>query len=280
MSEVNPNFSLESLQEAAIELLVSLIKTPSFSGEEDKTASLIEDFLKGYGIASFRENNNVWAFSPKNKKGQKTILLNSHHDTVKSGVSWTKDPFGAQREGDKLFGLGSNDAGASAVSLLASFVYLSGQDLPYNLCVAITGEEENSGKNNVGSILDKLGKIDLGIVGEPTIVVDVRVNENYTNQQVVEQIQNKVDLEVVPRSLRLNSSRINPSHPIVIKAQEMGCKLYGSPTLSDQSVMPFDTVKIGPGDSARSHTPDEYIYLEEIKQGIQKYIELLGDFSF
>lgn len=353
-------FQLSELKEAAINLLKNLIETPSFSGEEEQTADLIEAFLKVHNLSPQRQLNNVWCAHPKNKEGQKTILLNSHHDTVKAGSSWTYNPFEAKIEGDKLSGLGSNDAGASAVSLLAAFVYLSQLDLPYNLLVAISAEEENSGKNNVASILANLGEIDLGIVGEPTqmnmaiaerglvvldctskgktghaarkegvnaiykalsdmewfarfefekvsdflgpvkmtvtqvnagkqhnvvpdvctFVVDTRVNEMYSNQEVVAIIQKEVECEVVPRSFRLNSSRIDSNHAIVKKGIAMGCKTYGSPTLSDQAVMPFETVKIGPGDSARSHTPDEYIYLSEIKEGIDKYISLLEDLSF
>jgi acetylornithine deacetylase len=352
---------LDEIKNQVIELLKKLISIPSFSGEENKTGDAIISFLEQYNIAIFRKNNNIWAKYPHFDSTKKTILLNSHHDTVKPGKSWTYDPFSPTIEGDKLTGLGCNDAGGPAMALLATFLYFKNQiDLPFNLIYAITAEEENSGPKNVGDIIDELGKIDLAIVGEPTkmnmaiaerglvvldctvkgktghaarnegenaiykaletihwfqtysfdkvsdllgpvkmtvtqinagkqhnvvpdecfLVVDVRVNELYSNQEVVKMIQTELNCEVVPRSYRLNSSRISLDHPIVKKGISLGCKTYGSPTLSDQCMMPFDSVKIGPGDSARSHTPNEFIYLDEIKNGIDLYVNLLSDFSF
>lgn len=350
----------EQLKNDAIELLCKLIETQSFSGEEDKTADLIVQFLENHGAKAFRQDNNVWSIREDFDPNKKTILLNSHHDTVKFGNNWTSDPLKATIEGDKLTGLGSNDAGASAVSLLATYVYFLDKEIDFNLIIAITAEEENSGQKNVGSILPILPKIDLGIVGEPTqmnmaiaerglvvleceakgetghaarnegvnaiyeamqdlewfrnyqfekvsdllgpvkmtvtqieagkqhnvvpdscrFVVDVRVNELYSNQEVVEEISNHIKSEVKPRSLRLNSSRIDIDHPIVQKGISLGCKTYGSPTLSDMAMMNFETVKIGPGDSARSHTPDEFIYMSEIRDGIDRYIALLEEFKF
>lgn len=351
---------VQKLKEEAIELLCNLIETQSFSGEEDKTADLIVQFLENHGAKAFRQDNNVWSIREDFDPNRKTILLNSHHDTVKFGNNWTSDPLKATLEGDKLTGLGSNDAGASAVSLLATYLYFLDKQIDFNLIVAITAEEENSGQKNVGSILPILPKIDLGIVGEPTqmdmaiaerglvvleceakgktghaarnegvnaiyeamqdlewfrtyqfekvsamlgpvkmtvtqieagkqhnvvpdscrFVVDVRVNEMYSNQEVVEEIFQHVKSEVKPRSLRLNSSRIDINHPIVQKGISLGCKTYGSPTLSDMAMMNFETVKMGPGDSARSHTPNEYIYLSEIRNGIDRYIQLLDGFKF
>lgn len=350
----------QELKNKAIELLKRLVETRSFSGEEDETSDLIFDFLTSNGAKSYRQDNNVWSIHPDYEASKQTILLNSHHDTVRFGSNWTHDPLKATLDGEKLTGLGSNDAGASVVSLLAAFVYFLDKDLPFNLIVAITAEEENSGQKNVSSILPNLGKIDLGIVGEPTqmdmaiaerglvvleveskgktghaarnegvnaiyealqdiewfrnyrfekvsdmlgpvkmtvtqieagkqhnvvpdvckMVVDVRVNELYSNQEVVDIVRNHIKSEVNPRSLRLNSSRIDITHPIVRKGIELGCKTYGSPTLSDMAMMDFDTVKIGPGDSARSHTPDEFILISEIEAGIDRYISLLDGFSF
>ncbi|MFA9290295.1 MAG: M20 family metallo-hydrolase [Solirubrobacteraceae bacterium] len=350
--------SLDLIKNEVIELLVNLIKTPSFSGEENLTAEIIISFLSKHKINVNRKNNNIWCKNKYYNENKKTILLNSHHDTVKPGKSWAYDPFGATIEGDKLTGLGSNDAGASAISLLATFLYFeNNKDLPFNLIYSITAEEENSGPNNVGEIIDELGKIDLAIVGEPTkmdmaiaerglvvldcvvkgktghaarnegenaiynalpvikwfqtftfekasdmlgpvkmtitqinagkqhnvvpdecnLVVDVRVNELYTNQEVADIIKSNLNCEVNPRSFRLNSSYISINHPIVNKGKEIGLSTYGSPTLSDQCMMPFESIKIGPGDSARSHTPDEYIFLSEIKNGIDVYINLLQD---
>ncbi|TGE23450.1 M20 family metallo-hydrolase [Hymenobacter metallicola] len=345
----------DQLAEEAIQLLTRLIQTPSFSREESAVADLIFDFLQQHGAQPQRELNNVWAVNQYFDTGKPTVLLNSHHDTVKPGTTWTYDPFGAVLEDSKLTGLGSNDAGGCAVSMLATFLYFNKRELPFNLICAITAEEEISGANGISSLLPKLGKIDLGIVGEPTqmdmaiaekglvvldctahgqtghaarnegenalykavadiqwlqqyrfpkvsellgpvkmtvtqiqagtqhnvvpdicrFVVDVRTNEFYANEEVVGIVQENLQSEVVPRSVRLNSSRIDPDHPLVRRGEALGRKAFGSATMSDQALMPFPTVKMGPGDSARSHTPDEYIYLYEIRGGIRAYIELL-----
>ncbi|MDR3272638.1 MAG: M20 family metallo-hydrolase [Flavobacteriaceae bacterium] len=349
------------LKQRAIKLIKELIKTPSFSGSEDQTSNLVFNFLKNNGIDNIqRKKNNIWAYHSHYQPDKKTVLLNSHHDTVKNSRLWNYDPFGAEEEEGKIIGLGANDAGASVVSLLATFLYFKDIYLPFNLVIAITAEEEISGKNNVASILPELGKIDLGIVGEPTrmdmaiaerglivldytvkgksghaarnegvnaiylalediewyknyqfpkvsellgevkitvtqieagrqhnvipdecrLVVDIRVNELYSNEEVVQVVKQNIKHDVEARSYRLNSSRIDMKHPIVQRGMALGLKTYGSPTLSDQSMMNFDTVKIGPGDSARSHTPDEYIFISEIENGIDTYIKLLEDFKF
>jgi acetylornithine deacetylase len=350
---------IAQLSDDAVDLLIRLIKTPSFSREETGTATLIQAFLEAHGVAAQRQQNNVWAVSAHFDAGKPTILLNSHHDTVKPGAGWQDDPFGAVLEGDKLTGLGSNDAGASAVSLLAAFLYFQDKPNTFNLICAITAEEEISGANGIRSVLPIFGKIDLGIVGEPTgmnlaiaekglivldgtahgktghaareegenalykalddiqwlrgfqfpevspllgpvkmtvtqisagtqhnvvpdrcqFVVDVRTNELYQNQEIVDIIRANVQSEIVPRSTHLNSSRISENHPLVRKGVAMGKTVYGSPTLSDQSMMPFETLKMGPGESARSHTPDEFILVSEIRAGIRDYIELLTDFG-
>ncbi|WP_201980893.1 M20 family metallo-hydrolase [Hymenobacter rubidus] len=347
---------INQLCDEAVDLLIRLIQTPSFSREEAATATLIQEFLVAHGVAAKRQQNNVWAVSSQFDANKPTILLNSHHDTVKAGAGWKYDPFGAVLEGDRLTGLGSNDAGASAVSLLATFLYLQDKPNAFNLICAITAEEEISGPNGIRSVLPELGKIDLGIVGEPTgmnlaiaekglivldaiahgktghaardegenalykalddiqwlrqfqfpavspllgpvkttvtqisagtqhnvvpdrcqFVIDVRTNELYQNQEIVDFLRSKLQSEIVPRSTHLNSSRISENHPLIRKGLAMGKATYGSPTLSDQSMMPFETLKMGPGESARSHTPDEFILVSEIRAGIRDYIELLS----
>lgn len=351
---------MEQLSNDAVALLIRLIKTPSFSREEAGTATLIQEFLATHGAAAQRQKNNVWAVSQFFDAAKPTILLNSHHDTVKAGAGWSHNPFGAVLSGDKLIGLGSNDAGASAVSLLAVFLYLQDKPNAFNLICAITAEEEISGANGIRSVLPELGKIDLGIVGEPTgmnlaiaekglivldctahgktghaareegenalykalddiqwlrsfrfskvssllgpvkmtvtqisagtqhnvvpdrcqFVIDVRTNELYQNQEIIDFLRSKLQSEITPRSTQLNSSRISENHPLIQKGVAMGKTIYGSPTLSDQAMMPFDTLKMGPGESARSHTPDEFILVSEIRAGIRDYIELLTNFAF
>ncbi len=344
-----------SLEEDAIDLLKRLIETPSLSRKEQDTADLIENFLLGVGISAQRQQNNVWARSAHWDAQKPTILLNSHHDTVKPAKGWQRDPFGATLEGEQLFGLGSNDAGASLVGLMATFRHFYEKKLPFNLIFAATAEEEISGPNGIASLLPSLGKIDTAIVGEPTemqmaiaekglmvidgeaigqsghaarneginalyialddikkiqeftfekispllgptkatvtqiqagsqhnvvpdrctFVVDVRTNELYSNQEVRDLLNKMTQSELKARSYRLNSSGIPLDHPLVKSGLAMGRKTYGSPTLSDQALMPFPTLKMGIGDSARSHTADEYIYLSEIRAGIRDYIRLL-----
>ena len=351
---------INQLSDDAVDLLIRLIKTPSFSREEGATATLIQEFLATHGVVAERHLNNVWAVSAPFDADKPTLLLNSHHDTVRPGAGWNYAPFGAVLEGDKLIGLGSNDAGAAAVSLLATFLYLQRDSRAFNLICAITAEEEISGANGIRSVLPRLGKIDLGIVGEPTgmnlavaekglivldgtalgktghaardegenalykalddiawlrryqfpkvssllgpvkmtvtqltagaqhnvvpdrcqFVVDVRTNECYRNQEVVEVIRAHIQSEIVPRSTHLNSSCIGQNHPLVRRGVALGKQIYGSPTLSDQAMMPFETLKMGPGDSARSHTPNEFVLVSEVRAGIQDYITLLTDFSF
>ena len=357
MSELIPSSDhIKMLAGDAIALLKKLIATPSFSREEETTANILAVFLEEKGIKANRKGNNIWAVSENYPEGAPTVLLNSHHDTVKPCQGWETDPFEPVENDGKLSGLGSNDAGASAVSLLATFIYLSQlPELPYKLLVAITAEEEISGQNGISSILEEIGKINLGIVGEPTgmqmavaekglmvldctvygkaghaarnegdnaiykamtdlewfrnfkfehvspvlgpvkmsvtqinagsqhnvvpdtcqYVVDVRSNECYSNLEILEIIQSKVKAEVKARSTRLNASGIALEHPVIQKGLSLGLEYYGSPTLSDQALMNFTTLKIGPGDSARSHTANEYILINEIEEGIKIYIELL-----
>jgi len=340
-----------------LDILKKLIKTASFSRDEDKTADIIQQFLKLKEYPINRKGNNIWVYGKNNKAGLPFILLNSHHDTVKPVESWTLDPFEPKEENGKIYGLGSNDAGASLVSLLAVFFHLDGFDKKYNLIYAATAEEEISGAEGIHSIIDDLEKIDLAIIGEPTnmqmavaekglmvldcitegkaghaarnegdnaiykalkdikwikkysfpkissllgqvkmtvtqinagiqhniipdkcsFVVDVRSNEKYTNKEIYEIINKNIESKVTPRSFRLNSSSIHLNHPIVKKGIKMGLMYFGSPTTSDQAAIPWTSIKIGPGDSARSHSADEYIKIIEIENAISTYIELLKD---
>ena len=349
---------IDQLQNKALALLKQLIETPSFSSEEDKTAELIENWLDSFKIPYKRNQNNVWATNKYFNEEKPTLLLNSHHDTVKPNNGYTKDPFKAIEEEGKLFGLGSNDAGGCLVSLLATFVYFyKKKNLTYNLVLVASSEEESSGQNGLNSMLEIIPAIDVAIVGEPTLmqlaiaekglvvfdakvkgtashaahpntdsaiykmidvlqwfkdyqfekqspvlgsvkmtvtqinagkqhnavpsevdlVVDVRVNDRYTNKEIATILKDKSPCsEIKPRSLRLNSSSIPLHHELVQSGIDLGRKTYGSPTLSDQSVLTCPSLKLGPGDSTRSHTADEFIFIDEIKEGIEIYIALLN----
>jgi len=345
------------LKKDAIALLQELIAVPSFSKEEWQSASILSRFLAQRKVATTRVGNNVFCTNQYFDPSKKTLLLNSHHDTVKPNSGYTKDPFKPVIKDNKLYGLGSNDAGGALVSLTAAFLYFFSQnDLKYNLALALTGEEEISGANGVESILSYLPPVDSAIVGEPTgmqlavaerglmvldctatgkaghaarnegenaiykawkdiqwfhefqfskasellgpvsmnvtviesdnkahnvvpaqclFVVDVRVNEMYTLEEVLTVIQKNISSEAVARSTRLRSTTIPLSHPLVQAGMALGKNHYGSPTTSDKAIMPFPALKMGPGDSSRSHSADEYIFINEIEEGIDTYIQLL-----
>jgi len=349
---------LHILQEDAIDLLKKLIATPSFSKQEEKTAGIIHHFLEGKSIGTKREGNNVFALNKYYNTEKQTILLNSHHDTVKPNPKYTKDPFKPVIEDGKLYGLGSNDAGGCLVSLISAFNHFyDRKDLKYNLALAATAEEEISGNGGIELTLKYLPGIDFAIVGEPTLlqmaiaergllvldclangvaghaareegknaiyialkdiewfraysfpkessllgpvkmnvtvietenkahnvvpaeckfIIDVRVNELYSFEEVLDTIKKNVQSEVRPRSTRLRSTSIAMDHPLVKAGLNLGRTYFGSPTSSDKALMPFPALKIGPGDSARSHTADEYIFVEEIKEGVEFYIQLLN----
>lgn len=347
---------LEQITNNSIELLKKLISAPSFSREEDQTASLIETYLQDQGIKTNRKLNNVWATNKYFDAAKPTILLNSHHDTVKPNSGYTRDPFSPDLENGKLFGLGSNDAGGCLVSLIATFLHFyDHENLKYNIFLAATAEEEISGINGLELILPELGKLDFAIVGEPTqmqlaiaergllvldcitegksghaareegdnaiykalkdiewfrtyrfakeselfgaikmnvtiieagsqhnvvpasckFTVDVRVTDAYSNEEALKIIRNNVSCKVTPRSVRLKPSSISKDHPIVKAGISMGRETYGSPTTSDQAMLDIPSLKMGPGDSARSHMADEFIYVDEIKEGVEMYIKML-----
>lgn len=348
---------LKKVTDKATGLLKELIAIPSFSKEEDNTASLIEHFLQSNGIPAKRFLNNVWAVNKHFDESKPNLLLNSHHDTVKPNKDYTLDPFLPIEKDGKIFGLGSNDAGGPLVALMAVFLYFYEENnLAYNLVFAATAEEEISGKNGIEILLGQLPAIDCGIVGEPTqmqmaiaergllvldvtakgivghaareegenalykaipdiewfrnyrfrkispllgevkmtvtvietenkahnvvpsqcrFVVDVRVNELYRFEEIITTVQANIQSEVSPRSLRMRSTAIAMDHPLVKAGLNLERSYYGSPTTSDKALMPFQTLKIGPGDSARSHTADEYIFVSEIEEGVELYIQLL-----
>ena len=372
-----------TLHNDAIALLKELIRVPSFSREENATADILARWLADKGLAEVRRhNNNVWVSNLHFDPEKPTILLCSHHDTVRPSEAWTRDPFDPAIEQGRLYGLGSNDAGASVVSLSAAFRHFhSRNDLKYNLILALVAEEEISGPGGVRSILPELGlgtgsnpstpdrkktdnvaepdsvrAGDFAIVGEPTgmdlavaerglmvldctakgraghaardegdnaiyraikdiewfrdyrfplksplfgevkmsvtmisagvghnvvpaecrFVVDCRVTERYTNEDVLDIVRQHVACSVEPRSLHLRSSSIALDHPVVQAGIALGLNTFGSPTTSDQvALTAIPSVKIGPGLSARSHSADEYVELTAIEQGIEVYIKLL-----
>ena len=350
--------ALPALAEAAIVLLQQLIATPSFSGEEAGTAEVLERFFGQFQIPVRRHLHNVWAVNRHFSEEKPALLLCSHHDTVRPNPGYTRDPFAPDIVGDKLYGLGSNDAGGCLVSLAAAFAALyERRDLPFNLVFAGVAEEEISGKNGLECLLPLLPPLACGIIGEPTLldlavaekgllvldgvaqgkaghaareegenalyialadidwlrkyrfprqsewlgpvkmtvtvmetpnrahnvvpdicrfVVDVRLTDAYTPEELLQTIRANVRSTLTPRSTRLRASAIAREHPLVQAGLELGKRLYGSPTTSDKALLPVPALKLGPGDSARSHTADEFIYLDEIRAGVAFYLELLS----
>ena len=328
-----------------ITLLQRIIQTPSISGQEDAACTMLQEWMTAEGCTPHRIGNNLWA-----ECGQgETILLNAHIDTVRPASSYTRDPFGGELEGDTIYGLGANDDGGSVIAMLAVFMDILQNPIPdKRIILALTAEEENSGRNGIEMLLPELGPIDLAIVGEPTslkmavaerglmvldaiahgkaghaareegvnalyialddiqtlrqyefdkvsdflgkvkmtttmiqcgtqhnvipdtcnFVVDIRSNGLYSNQEILSMLQPLVQSTLTPRSTRLNATATDIELPIVKRAQELGIELFGSPTLSNMALLSCPKIKFGPGDSARSHTADEYIHIHEIEQAI------------
>lgn len=355
------NMNIANSSSQAVQLLSRLIETPRISREESQASQLLYDYMTEVCHLDIKRHGcNLWTIAPDFDANKPTLLLNAHIDTVKPVSGWQKDPWKATLEDDCLYGIGSNDDGASLVTLLHAFIELSSKHQPYNLVYLASAEEEVSGKNGIESVIPLLPRIDVAIVGEPTgmhpaiaekglmvldvtahgkaghaarnegdnaiyhamddmqwfrtyqwplsspllgpvkmsvtivnsgtqhnvipdtctFTVDVRSNECYTNQELYNAICSQVKSEVKARSFRLGSSRIAPEHPLVTKAVQMGRVPFGSPTLSDQALMPWPSMKMGPGDSSRSHTADEFIRISEIEEAIQLYVEWLDGLKF
>ena len=366
--------SYQEYTNEAVELLKRLISTPSISREEKAAADILEEYMRGKGegggFVIHRQGNNIWCVPEVFDESKPTVLLNAHIDTVKAVAGWKHDPFTPVVEGDRLYGLGSNDCGGGLVSLLHVFLAfcnshsssgtlhpIISEDSAYNLVFLASCEEEVSGKNGIESVIPLLPKIDFAIVGEPTgfqpaiaekglmvidavahgkaghaardegdnaiyhaledikwlsewqfpkqspllgpvkntvtivnagtqhnvipdectFTIDVRSNECYTNEKIFAFFKAQLKSDLKARSFRLSSSHIDITHPFVQRCIAKGMKPFGSPTLSDQALMPFPSLKLGPGESARSHTADEFIKISEIDNAISLYIELLGN---
>ncbi len=354
--------NINNLYNEAVGLLKDLVATASFSREEDGTAEILGAFFARHEVPFKRVGNNIYATNKYFDTAKPSLLLNSHHDTVKPNKGYTLDPFAAVEKEGKLFGLGSNDAGGCLVSLIATFLHFYNEaNTKYNIVFAASAEEEISGINGIELVLPHLGNIDFGIVGEPTqlemavaerglmvidcvapgraghaarkegenalynamddiswirnyqfkkispllgesrltvtvietenkqhnvvpaqckFVIDVRVNELYTFEEILDELKTNLKSQFSPRTTRMKSTSIALDHPLVKAGINLGKGYYGSPTTSDKALMPFPTLKMGPGDSARSHTADEFIYLEEIKDGIETYIKMVEKILF
>ena len=348
----------ESNVNSAVELLKVLISTPSISREESDATDKLQLFIERGAPVRFemhRHLNNIWCIAPGYDATRPTLLLDAHIDTVKPVAGWSKHPFTPIVEGDTIYGLGSNDDGASLVTMLQVFYQICQTSQKYNTVFLASAEEEVSGKNGIEAVFPLLPPISCAIIGEPTgmqpaiaekglmvldcvasgvaghaarnegvnaiykaiedidwfrnykypknstllgdvkmtvtqvnagkqhnvipdscsYVVDIRSNECYSNSELLEIIKNNVGSEITARSTRLNSSSIAIDHPLVQRAVELGRKPYGSPTLSNQALLSIPTLKMGPGESSRSHTANEFIRISEIREGIKLFAEML-----
>lgn len=339
----------------AVQLLQSLIQTPSLSEEEAEAADIMERFLGSKSVRTERFLNNVWASNICFDTGKPTVLLNSHLDTVPPTSAYTRNPFLAEVEGDRLYGLGSNDAGGCLVSLAMTFLHFhTRRDLPFNLIFAATAEEENSGPNGLAVILEKLPRLDMAIIGEPTemnvaiaergllvleaethspsghaaryagnnaidkaiedinkikdfqfercssqlgpikmsvnviqggqrhnlipttcrYLIDIRLTEVYSAQEIIDLLQDSLHAHLDIRSLRNCPPFTAENHPLVQAAVRSGGRPYVSPTTSDRALLTIPSIKMSPGVSERSHSADEFIAISEIDQGIQQFIDM------
>lgn len=350
---------MDAKTKEAIALLERLIATPSTSRDESGTADLLFAYLQDKGANPERLANNIVARSAGFDPSRPTLLVNSHHDTVRPAASYTRDPYAPTIEEGRLYGLGSNDAGASVVCLVQTFLAWREAALPFNLVLAITAEEECMGENGIRALLPTLGRIDMALVGEPTsmqaaagergllvldceahgrsghaarnegvnalyialddiaklrafrfekesgllgpigiavtqieagtqhnvvpdtcrFVADVRTTDVYTNEETVEILRNVLQSDVAPRSTRVRASALDAAHPLMQAALAAGRKSYVSPTTSDMALMPFPSLKMGPGESSRSHTADEFVMLSEIEEGVSVYNQFIEKLS-
>ena len=341
----------------ALALLRQLIATPRVSRQETAAASLLFQRMDQWGLHPQREGNNVWAVCPDYDGGRPTLLLNAHIDTVRAVATWTRQPHEAVIDGDRLYGLGSNDCGGGLVTLLMAYRWMTEKSRAYNIIYLASCEEEVSGQDGIVRALPLLPPVSVAIVGEPTglqpavaekglmvidgyadgvsghaarnegvnaiyealddllflrdyrfqrdspllgptkmtvtvvqsgtqhnvvpdslhFVLDVRTNELYRNEEVFSFLcQQMRKCRLTARSFRLHSSSIDSDHPLVRRCIDMGLQPFGSPTLSDQALMPFPSLKLGPGQSARSHSADEFICLSELQQALDVYHSLLS----
>ena len=341
------------------ELLQRLISIPSLSRDEKAVADFLEAWLSEQGFAPHRCGNNLWCTAGSGP----VVLMDGHIDTVKPVAGWTRDPFTPTLEGGRLYGLGSNDDGASVVALIEAFRQLTSRPQPNTLVLSLSAEEETSGRNGLEISLKEIetacGPVACGVFGEPTslemvvaekglmvldcsvagvaghaarntgvnaiyqalpaiewfrskrferasdllgpvkmtvtqigagtqhnvipdlctFVVDIRSNGLYTNEELLSVIQEEAPCEVKARSTRLCGSAIGMDHPLVQRGLALGLPAVGSPTLSNQALVRFPSVKLGPGDSPRSHTADEYVVVEDIGRAVDIYVTLLDNLT-
>ena len=353
-----------SFKEDSIQLLRQMVRIPSRSGEEGAVAALVSGALDAWGIPHEVVRGNILALNRRFDPSKPTLALDAHLDTVPANGGYTRDPFDSGNDPDIIYGLGSNDDGGSVVSMIAAFRHFFDAQMPFNLMLVLSCEEEVAGPDGARWLFAPDGLFASGgawpmpkrvIVGEPTgmrvassergllvldgeaqgvsghaarnegvnalyialddiaalrahvfakhsplmgdvhlsvtqieagkahnvipdrcrFVVDIRPTEQYTNQEIVDELQALCRSRLTPRNLANRSSATRPGSALLRTAEALGIETFSSPTTSDWMRIPVDALKMGPGDSSRSHKADEYILTREIAEGIDGYIAFI-----
>src|SRR5574344_2887354 len=343
-----------------IQLLRNMVRTPSLSFKESEVCGVISDTLVSFGIEHEIRNGNIIALNRHFDRSKKTLALDAHFDPVPANNGYARDPFDPGDNPDIVFGLGSNDDGGSVVSMIAAFRHFYEMELPFNLMLILSREEECSGNDGTRWMFSKGGLFDSEdgypvpdwmIVGEPTgmraatsergllvidaeahvvsghaargegvnalyiaiddistlrafkfgkhspimgdvmlnvtqieggtahnvipdrctFVVDIRPTEQYTNEEILSQLSSFCKSTLKARNLANRASATYEQSPLIEAARLCGIETFSSPTTSDWMRIRCDAVKMGPGDSARSHKKDEYVLCSEISSGIETY---------
>ena len=356
-----------TLYEDSIQLLRQLVRIPSLSGQEAEAAACVQQALASFGIPCEEQRGNILSVNRRFDPAKPTLALDAHLDTVPANSGYTRDPFDPGTDPDIIYGLGSNDDGGSVVSMIAAFRHFFEADMPINLLLTLTRQEEVSGPDGARWLYAPDGLFAAGgryhmprwvVVGEPTgmraassergllvldgqaqgvsghaargegvnalyialddiaalrahrftrvsptmgevrlsvtqieagqahnvipdrchFVVDIRPTEMYTNEEIVTELQALCSSTLTARNLLNRSSATRPDSPLLRAARTLGVETFSSPTTSDWMRIGVDAVKMGPGDSSRSHKADEYILAQEIREGIDRYIAFIQTF--
>lgn len=350
-----------------INLLRKMVAIPSPSGKEDGVSAVISAALNELGIKHEVLRGNIVVINEAWDASRPTLALDAHIDTVAPNNGYTRDPYDTGNDPATVYGLGSNDDGGSVVSMIAAFKHFYKEQMPVNLMLVLTVEEEISGPNGAEWLYGGKGPFGKGkaypmpdwvIVGEPTkmcaatsergllvldglaegvsahaargggenalykaleditalraynfdrisskmgkvhlnvtqiaagtahnvipdrcsFVVDIRPTEQYSCEEIVDELQTICKSKLTPRSLSHRSSATGDDSSLLKTAEALGISTFTSPTTSNWMVIGCDAIKMGPGDSERSHRADEYITRSEIEGAVGTYIDFIRTF--
>lgn len=372
--------NIQILISESVELLKKMVAIPSVSFSEADVCTLISSWLTEKGVEHRRDGNNLIAEHISNPDSP-TLMLCAHIDTVAASNEYSFDPHkpdyikaaetissyiaegkipeapcGQATPENIVAGLGSNDDGASAVSMIAVFRYFKSMTVSPNIMLVLSCEEERSGINGMTGLWHRIkDKVDYAIVGEPTgmkaataergllvidasahgisghaarneglnaihialedierlrtheftkisprmgkvnlnvtqinagtahnvipdlctFVIDIRPTEQYSNEEILKELQGICRSELKARNLSNLSSATKEGSILQDTADRLGIGTFSSPTTSDWMRIDCDAIKMGPGNSSRSHKKDEFVFVKEIEDGIKTYIEFI-----